>query len=174
MISCHWYTAAIYRRPRLCYQYNAAPTTRQRETKTAPSCPKTGLFSSCRDANVCCMKKQFKKILFFLLTFPLPGGIILEHQGNAPWEQQNIAGWSSSVARRAHNPKVVGSNPAPATTKSSNKSFDLLLLFFLSNMRFALFTPILPLKEKNNAPSSPSTGPGLQMGNRHACCLWIL
>ena len=31
-------------------------------------------------------------------------------------EQLNIvAGWSSSVARRAHNPKVVGSNPAPAT-----------------------------------------------------------
>ena len=26
------------------------------------------------------------------------------------------AGWSSPVARRAHNPKVVGSNPAPATT----------------------------------------------------------
>ena len=26
-----------------------------------------------------------------------------------------IAGWSSPVARRAHNPKVVGSNPAPAT-----------------------------------------------------------
>ena len=29
----------------------------------------------------------------------------------------HIAGWSSSVARRAHNPKVVGSNPAPATTQ---------------------------------------------------------
>ena len=29
--------------------------------------------------------------------------------------QPDIAGWSSSVARRAHNPKVVGSNPAPAT-----------------------------------------------------------
>ena len=29
--------------------------------------------------------------------------------------QLNIAGWSSSVARRAHNPKVVGSNPASAT-----------------------------------------------------------
>ena len=27
----------------------------------------------------------------------------------------NIAGWSSLEARRAHNPKVVGSNPAPAT-----------------------------------------------------------
>ena len=25
------------------------------------------------------------------------------------------AGWSSLVARRAHNPKVVGSNPTPAT-----------------------------------------------------------
>ena len=27
----------------------------------------------------------------------------------------NIAGWSSSVARWAHNPEVVGSNPSPAT-----------------------------------------------------------
>ena len=26
-----------------------------------------------------------------------------------------IAGWSSLVARRAQNPKVVGSNPSPAT-----------------------------------------------------------
>ncbi len=26
-----------------------------------------------------------------------------------------VAGWSSLVARRAHNPEVVGSNPAPAT-----------------------------------------------------------
>jgi|GEM_PF-6719923 hypothetical protein len=26
-----------------------------------------------------------------------------------------VAGWSSLVARRAHNPKAVGSNPAPAT-----------------------------------------------------------
>ena len=30
-------------------------------------------------------------------------------------EAHRIAGWSSLVARRAHNPKVVGSNPAPAT-----------------------------------------------------------
>ncbi|SON49567.1 protein of unknown function [Vibrio tapetis subsp. tapetis] len=29
--------------------------------------------------------------------------------------RQSDAGWSSLVARRAHNPKVVGSNPAPAT-----------------------------------------------------------
>ena len=32
------------------------------------------------------------------------------------------AGWSSLVARRAHNPKVVGSNPAPATTLQLNAS----------------------------------------------------
>jgi hypothetical protein len=30
-------------------------------------------------------------------------------------EKNTDAGWSSLVARRAHNPKVVGSNPAPAT-----------------------------------------------------------
>jgi hypothetical protein len=28
------------------------------------------------------------------------------------------AGWSSPVARRAHNPKVTGSNPVPATKES--------------------------------------------------------
>ena len=42
--------------------------------------------------------------------------------------QMNIAGWSSSVARRAHNPKVVGSNPAPATT--SEQALYRLLRFF--------------------------------------------
>lgn len=31
---------------------------------------------------------------------------------------RNIARWSSLVARRAHNPKVVGSNPALATNKA--------------------------------------------------------
>ena len=29
-----------------------------------------------------------------------------------------IAGWSSQVAHRAHNPKVEGSNPSPATILS--------------------------------------------------------
>ena len=28
------------------------------------------------------------------------------------------AGWSSLAARRAHNPKVTGSNPVPATNKA--------------------------------------------------------
>ena len=41
-------------------------------------------------------------------------------------EKHPDAGWSSLVARRAHNPKVVGSNPAPATTLQLN--VDLMLL----------------------------------------------
>ena len=34
---------------------------------------------------------------------------------DVPWHLHFDAGWSSPVARRAHNPKVAGSNPAPAT-----------------------------------------------------------
>src|SRR5660398_278437 len=37
------------------------------------------------------------------------------------------AGWSSSVARRAHNPKVTGSNPVPATIESPVTSGAFLL-----------------------------------------------
>jgi hypothetical protein len=40
------------------------------------------------------------------------------------------AGWSSLVARRAHNPKVVGSNPSPAT-KHIKDLGDFLLSPFL-------------------------------------------
>ena len=32
---------------------------------------------------------------------------------------ENIAEWSNPVARRAHNPKVVGSNPASATIRKA-------------------------------------------------------
>ena len=45
--------------------------------------------------------------LVFGLTYFWRGRII---------RAQFDAGWSSLVARRAHNPKVVGSNPAPATS----------------------------------------------------------
>ena len=34
--------------------------------------------------------------------------------GPNPTSSLIIAGWSSLVARRAHNPKVIGSNPIPA------------------------------------------------------------
>ena len=35
--------------------------------------------------------------------------------------QTSVAGWSSPVARQAHNLKVVGSNPTPATNKNLSK-----------------------------------------------------
>ena len=40
-------------------------------------------------------------------------------QGSTPIYIGN-AGWSSPVARWAHNPKVAGSNPAPATNPFNN------------------------------------------------------
>src|SRR5580765_8989051 len=44
---------------------------------------------------------------------------------------RSVAGWSSPVARWAHNPKVAGSNPAPATNctgmERSPVSGDLLV-----------------------------------------------
>ncbi len=41
-----------------------------------------------------------------------------------PAEPTIDAGWSSLVARRAHNPKVAGSNPAPATESPGQRPAD--------------------------------------------------
>jgi hypothetical protein len=41
-----------------------------------------------------------------------------------------IAGWSSLVARWAHNPKVGGSNPSPATKKTVTQI--VITVFFIS------------------------------------------
>ena len=57
------------------------------------------------------------------------------------------AGWSSLVARRAHNPKVVGSNPAPATKQYKHISVFIcgivpgtvpFLFLHLSELHFIL------------------------------------
>jgi putative endonuclease len=67
----------------------------------------------------------------------------------------DFAGWSSLVARRAHNPEVVGSNPTPATnprfagraqalglllslrmSRVSNKPYFLYILWSVSAFRF--------------------------------------
>ena len=53
-------------------------------------------------------------------------------------EVHRIAGWSSLVARRAHNPKVVGSNPAPAT-KSPAQRLCSLSFFVAARPRFAVW-----------------------------------
>ena len=47
----------------------------------------------------------------------------------------NIAGWSSPVARQAHNLKVVGSNPTPATNKI-NKSNRIWIRLKVWSRRF--------------------------------------
>jgi hypothetical protein len=46
------------------------------------------------------------------------------------------AGWSSLVARRAHNPKVVGSNPAPATNLADGPETLSLLAVFPGFLHF--------------------------------------
>ena len=51
---------------------------------------------------------RFKKTLF---------GCVAEQEGR--YTHFLIAGWSSLVARQAHNLKVAGSNPAPATKLNS-------------------------------------------------------
>ena len=58
----------------------------------------------------------------------------------------DIAGWSSLVARRAHNPEVVGSNPAPATKNLQlvGLAGELFLLF-----RDRVLGPILGLSIKD-------------------------
>ncbi len=45
--------------------------------------------------------------------------------------QKRDAGWSSLVARRAHNPKVGGSNPPPATKISKGVRFHVDPFFYL-------------------------------------------
>ena len=52
------------------------------------------------------------------------------------------AGWSSLVARRAHNPKVVGSNPAPATIYQKRVSRFLKLSFLVE--KWAIVPKLFP------------------------------
>ena len=47
------------------------------------------------------------------------------------------AGWSSLAARRAHNPKVVGSNPAPATNLLKDNEAPLGAFFIAKYLAFS-------------------------------------
>src|SRR5213592_4140956 len=52
-----------------------------------------------------------------------PGLVLICLGGRGPIQLVHAdAGWSSSVARWAHNPEVAGSNPAPATKHSAGQS----------------------------------------------------
>jgi hypothetical protein len=48
---------------------------------------------------------------------------------NSQREFLSIAGWSSPVARQAHNLKVVGSNPTPATRTQPLETVQFLGVF---------------------------------------------
>ncbi len=68
------------------------------------SSSENSMFSKARFLLVSVVYLSVKKQLDLMLSFKLL------------YKPLADAGWSSLVARRAHNPKVVGSNPAPATT----------------------------------------------------------
>ena len=55
-----------------------------------------------------------------MLTNKLPYAIIYRHLRSAP----QYRGVEQLVARRAHNPEVVGSSPASATISSVHNGFD--------------------------------------------------
>ena len=55
-----------------------------------------------------------------LWTEATPSGRCPSHFGFSKRCQGFIAGWSSPVARQAHNLKVIGSNPIPATRQASD------------------------------------------------------
>ena len=50
-----------------------------------------------------------------------------QNKENPLWEQRYIAGWSSWLACRAHNPEVGGSSPPPATKKENRSLFSFFV-----------------------------------------------
>ena len=52
-----------------------------------------------------------------------------------------IAGWSSQVAHRAHNPKVRGSNPLPAISFKFNYISILRVFICFKNRSLYFYTP---------------------------------
>ncbi len=67
-------------------------------------------------------------------TDPLPVPPAVDNRGRFAYIEGSDAGWSSLVARWAHNPKVAGSNPAPATTLKFCKAVRKGGLFFGSGV----------------------------------------
>ena len=84
----------------------------------------------------CKVAEYFLFLTYSLISLTRIGwcGIIVKSSRD---DTYNIAGWSSSVARRAHNPKVVSSNLAPATNEKARNFGTLSRLrvsfYFLKN-----------------------------------------
>src|SRR5688572_8621447 len=69
------------------------------------------------------------------------------------------AGWSSPVARWAHNPKVAGSNPAPATNLSRLRNAECG--FRISHPQSEIRSP-----KSSRGRSSAGRAPRLQRGGQ--------
>lgn len=93
------------------------------------------------------------------------------------YARQPDAGWSSLAARRAHNPKVVGSNPTPATNLSRGRP---VRSFVFSVAAFRSFCPAfrgcvdratsLPLAWKiSRMRASQLRAPTAVTRRRHGC-----
>ena len=78
--------------------------------------PSQGAFLGC-EVQMCGNYEKLCYLCFEAHCF-LHMGFAHRNIFNCAEAQPDIAGWSSLVARRAHNPEVVGSNPAPATKNS--------------------------------------------------------
>ncbi len=65
------------------------------------------------------------------------------------------AGWSSSVARWAHNPEVAGSNPVPATTGRSRRDSLRDLLFSREQLPTLLWAPLICPAASSVWPARP-------------------
>ena len=77
------------------------------------------------------MKKLEKTLAIFKKR-----GIMNEHLKNGA----RYRGVEQLVARRAHNPKVVGSSPASATTQKNGKALSFTVLFlFVQNHNIWVF-----------------------------------
>ena len=60
-----------------------------------------------------------------------PGSNTVPVRVRSPAPRIKYRGVEQLVARRAHNPEVVGSSPASATTKSTeNNLFSVLFIYF--------------------------------------------
>src|SRR3954452_14325302 len=80
---------------------------------------------------------------FAMFTGPLPGDRAAAFLFGA--------GWSSPVARQAHNLKVAGSNPAPATNKRPASERAFLLPVNLSPIGTGRNRPLPPSANERHA-----------------------
>src|SRR5881296_2231288 len=82
------------------------------------------------------------------------------------------AGWSSLVARWAHNPKVAGSNPAPATNANRTPGHVLVIGSFFMSARTRGISPArsgfqAADKRQFSGPSKRALSPPASYGIQH-------